>query len=165
MRFRRKSHPTNFVIQLTSMVDIFTIILLFLLKSYSTSSVHISPGEGIKLPLSYTAGEPKEAVRVLLSKSQILVGDEKVLDLVKGKIPRSALDAEDRKFITALFDSLSKSAKQSRDIAAANEARPFDGKLILQADEEFDYSVVKQIMYTATIAGYSNIQLAAVILE
>lgn len=52
---KKKKSSEEMTIQITSMADIFTIILVFLLKSYSTSAVNITPSNGLKLPTAQAA--------------------------------------------------------------------------------------------------------------
>ena len=61
-RFSKNNKKATFTLQLTSMVDMFTILIVFLLKSFSTSAVHITPHDGMKLPcLLYTSPSPRDA--------------------------------------------------------------------------------------------------------
>ena len=45
-KLKRDNKKSTFVLQLTAMVDMFTIIIVFLLKSFSTSAVNIEPQKG-----------------------------------------------------------------------------------------------------------------------
>jgi hypothetical protein len=54
-------------LQITSMADIFTILLVFLLKSYSTGALDIAPSKGMKLPEVQLATGSVEALKVEVS--------------------------------------------------------------------------------------------------
>src|SRR5207302_1256774 len=70
---RKKRGNEEMTLQITSMADVFTIILVFLLKSYSTSSLNISPTAGLRLPEAKATDDQVEAVKVEVSESAVQV--------------------------------------------------------------------------------------------
>src|SRR4051794_34339074 len=66
-------------LNITAMMDMMTIILVFLLKSYSASSVAMTASEDIRPPVSSTRATPKDNVAVTITPKNILVGERKVL--------------------------------------------------------------------------------------
>lgn len=160
-----RNRDAQYTLQLTAMVDMFTILLVFLLKSYTTSSVQMATVDNIHVPISQSAIEPAEALRMHVSLKGVYVDDEKIIDLTEGQISKAEIDQKDKKFVKKIFDELEKHAKKSRDIASANSTHEFKGDLILQADQNLDYAVLKKIMYTSMIAGYANIKLGLMGME
>src|SRR3954463_2027038 len=79
-------------LNITAMMDMMTIILVFLLKSYSSSSVAITASEDIRPPISSTRSTPKDTVAVTITPRHLLVGDKKVVDLVNGQVPANVLN-------------------------------------------------------------------------
>lgn len=156
---------STFVLQLTAMVDMFTILIVFLLKSFSTSAVNIDPHKGLQLPTSSSYVEPIEALKVVVSLEGIYIEDKRVVGLKDGKIEASQLDNNDQDFVRTLYDELEKHAKKSKDIADKNEEVDFDGKIVMQADSRLDYSEIKKVMYTASLAGYTEMKLATMAYE
>src|SRR3954466_2026934 len=71
-------------LNITAMMDMMTIILVFLLKSYSASSVAMTSSEDVKPPISSTRATPKDTVAVTITPKNILVGEKSVLALVNG---------------------------------------------------------------------------------
>jgi len=162
-RLRRRQTEGTFALQITSMIDIFTIMVFFLLKSYSASSVvNTGPTSEIHLPSSMSETSAVESLKVIVSKTGIFVDDKKVLNLADGKIAKDQTENNDPQFIKALFEELDKQAQKSRDIASVNEDHKFEGKIVMQADEGLSYDPLKKVMYTATLAGYNDLKLAAV---
>ena len=162
-RLRRRQNEGTFALQITSMIDIFTIMVFFLLKSYSTSSaINTGATTEIRLPSSISDSPSVESLRLMVSKTGIFVDDKKVLDLKEGKIGAEAVEANDPQFIRPLFEELDKHAEKSKGIAAVNEAVKFDGKIVVQADSGLNYELLRKVMYTATLAGYNDLKLAAV---
>jgi biopolymer transport protein ExbD len=80
---RRNAHePEINFLNITAMLDIMTIILVFLLKSLGESSTAIPQSDDLRLPTSVVRTDPhQEGVTVTISKTQILVGDQKILAL------------------------------------------------------------------------------------
>src|SRR5580658_4491129 len=101
-RYMDRRTPSSFKIQITSMVDMFVILLVFLLKTYSTSPVNITPKEGLRLPESASLTDPVDVVKLVVSRDGIFVEDKKVLDLVGGKLAANAADANDPTFLRPL---------------------------------------------------------------
>ncbi|HEX4922671.1 MAG TPA: biopolymer transporter ExbD [Bdellovibrionales bacterium] len=162
-RLRRRQSEGTFVLQITSMIDIFVIMVFFLLKSYSSSSVESAGSTSqIRLPTSISESSPVESLKLMVSKTGIFVDDKKVADLKDGKVGAEALDANDAQFIKPLFEALDKEAEKSKGIAAVNEAVKFEGKIVVQADESLNYELLRKVMYTATLAGFNDLKLAAV---
>lgn len=152
--------PSSFKIQITSMVDMFVILLVFLLKSYSTSPVNITPKQGMTLPESTSLIEPVDVVKLIVAEDGVFVEDKKVLDLEKGRVPASAEDKNDPSFLRPLFEALDAHAKHAKEISKVNEAFEFDGKVLMQADRELPYEVLQKVMYTSMMAGYADVKLA-----
>ncbi|MGE3975832.1 MAG: ExbD/TolR family protein [Bdellovibrionales bacterium] len=160
-----RTESSVYELNLTAMVDMFTIILIFLLRSYSTSAVQLTPADRLSLPASYTSSHPVEALKMIVGKHGIYVDDVKVIELAEGRLDKKEMDSKDPQFLRALFNELDKQAQKSRDIAAVNESLKFDGKIILQADRDINYALLKKVMYTATIAGFNDVKMAAVAVD
>ena len=60
--FKSRPQSEEMSLQITSMADIFVIILVFLLKSYATSSVNVNPMAGMSLPEAHAGDAPIEAL-------------------------------------------------------------------------------------------------------
>ena len=68
-------------LQITSMADIFTILLVFLLKSYTTGAMSISPSSGVKLPSAIVGESNIEALKVEISDGSVEVEGKPVATL------------------------------------------------------------------------------------
>ncbi len=152
--------PSSFKIQITSMVDMFVILLVFLLKTYSTSPVNITPKEGLRLAESTATEDPVDVVKLVVAEDGVFVEEKKVLDLEKGRIPASAADANDPSFLRKLYEALDERAKLAKSISNVNDSFEFDGKVLMQADRNLNYEVLQKIMYTSMMAGYADVKLA-----
>ncbi len=154
--------PSSFKIQITSLVDMFVILLVFLLKSYSTSPVNINPRDGLRIPESTATVDPVDVVKLIVATDGVFVEEKKVMELDKGQFAKGQMDANDPSFVRPLFEALDERAKHAKEISKVNEAFEFDGKVLLQADRSLPYDVLQKIMYTSMMAGYSEVKLAVV---
>jgi len=155
---RRSS--SAFKIQITSMVDMFVILLVFLLKTYSTSPVNITPKDGLRLPESSATTDPVDVVKLIVSADGVFVEEKKVLALEQGRLPASEVDKQDPSFLRALFEALDERAKLAKSISKVNDSFEFDGKVLMQADRDLPYEVLQKVMYTSMMAGYADVKLA-----
>lgn len=159
-RYADMRSPSSFKIQITSMVDMFVILLVFLLKSYSTSPVNITPKEGLRIPESSATTDPVDVVKLIVSTDGVYVEDKKVMDLEGGRVPASVADAKDPSFLRALYEALDARAKLAKGISEVNDTFEFDGKVLLQADRTLPYELLQKVMYTSMMAGYAEVKLA-----
>jgi biopolymer transport protein ExbD len=92
---RNAQEPEINFLNITAMLDIMTIILVFLLKSLGETSTSVPQSDDLTLPNSIITTEPsQEGIVVTVSKSQILVGNDKVLSLPgRESLVQSGVDA------------------------------------------------------------------------
>jgi biopolymer transport protein ExbD len=148
-------------LQITSMADIFTILLVFLLKGIASDTIQIAPSNETKLPVGvHTAQLNESALQVELSKTGILVEKEFLMALDSGRMPAS-LTAKDG-IIPALNERLSKERERQKIINQANDSVKIDSRVIVMADEAVPYATIKPILKTLSANGYSEIKFAVV---
>lgn len=158
---KKAKKDTGFTLQLTAMVDMFTIMIVFLLKSYDTSTLDVKNVDGLQIPTSITASSPEEALLLLVSKKGIFINDKKVAEIVEGKVGNQFISKTDEDYIEPLFKELDVEAEKIKKISERNKTVKFKGTIFMQADKELNYSVLRKVLYTATMAGYGDLRLAA----
>src|SRR3954471_17869601 len=80
--FTKKARPSDEMsLQITSMADIFTILLVFLLKSYATSAIDVVPSRGMLIPSAQADEAAVEALKVEVSEKAVSVEGKPVTDL------------------------------------------------------------------------------------
>ena len=159
-KYMDRRAPSSFKIQITSMVDMFVILLVFLLKTYSTSPVNITPKEGLKIPESNATADPVDVVKLIVAQDGVFVEDKKIMDLEKGRVPAAFEDKNDPAFLKALYQALDERAKLAQSISKVNDSFEFDGKVLMQADRDLPYELLQKVMYTSMMAGYADVKLA-----
>jgi biopolymer transport protein ExbD len=133
-------------LNITSLMDIMTIILVFLLKSYSTEDIQIAPSDDLRLPNSSASKPPSLAVNTVVSKIAIIVDGVKIVDVSDGAVGD---EFKRGTLIAPLFDILKEKADEAKALAERNPANKFQGRLLLQCDREVPFSLVREVMYTA----------------
>lgn len=132
---------------LVSLIDIFTVLVIYLL--YSSSGVENLPNpDAIKLPESYASQKPKEAHVVTVTQDKVIFGDHQVIDVATLKNSEGTTVPE----LYSEFDKLSLRANEK-----GIESR---GEVNILADREIPYSVLKRIMATCAVARFEKISLA-----
>src|SRR5690606_30260056 len=98
-KYIEKRLPSTFKIQITSMVDMFVILLVFLLKSYSTSAVNITPSKNLSLPKSAAVMDPQDVLKLVVSRDGVYVDDKNVVTFENGTFAQRDIDSSDPSFI------------------------------------------------------------------
>ncbi len=153
-RARRKARAAQGEIRdlnITAMMDMMTIILVFLLKSYQASALSVNVGEQLRIPLSTTQLHPQENIAVTLSLREVTVNDRRVLELRDGVIPASAKEGgkPDAFYVGAVYDALKKEVDKQKYIARYNVDAPFTGRVNVVADKRIPYRTLMEVLYTA----------------
>lgn len=144
-------------VDITSLLDILVILLVFLLRSYNSSGVVINVPEGITLPTSKSKSLNQYGVIVQVSPTKIWIDNELILDVEN--LPPNTYDHRGKR-ILPLFDELIKK-KETIDLVkkTADNAKPFSGIVNLVLDKSLKYNYVKKILYTCAEAGFKRYKL------
>ncbi|HXI58890.1 MAG TPA: biopolymer transporter ExbD [Polyangia bacterium] len=146
-------------LNITPMMDMMTIILVFLLKSFASTTSTITFDQNLQVPKSMTLLKPKEAVSVTVTKKVILVEGDAIAPVNAGKVdPAVKRDGENGYFITPLVDILEKHARKEKRVAELT-GQKFEAQLMLIADQTTPYRLLTEIIYSCGQAGYANYRL------
>jgi biopolymer transport protein ExbD len=180
IRTRRKKKRLNqvFELQLTSLIDVLVIILVFLLKSYQTSLNTLTTVEGLQMPISSSQDEPRDSLQVIITPEGITFEGKRVVDFLQDvdsagasegtyKLNTTDMDEGGRR-IVSLFNTLVAAREKSELLKAKSPVRdeqgqplPFDGILAVTADKRIQYDTLRKIMYTAGAAGFKVFRFIA----
>lgn len=156
---RIKKHNTGWgeaKLNLNSMMDMFTIILLFLLKTYSTEGQLISPSQHLTLPKSTVEQQPEAGLNLIVSKQVIMVNDETValLDDVRKNTPGVVRNG----VILPLQQQLKFYASQAKRMESEYGVK-FSGKVTIQGDRDLHYRDLVKVMRTCGLSEHPNMRL------
>lgn len=144
-RIEREQESEITDLNLTAMMDMMTIILVFLLKSFSATTVSMSASEDIKPPISSTQAVPKDTIAITITPKVIMVGERRVLSLKKGQIPADVLNG---RILLPLDARLKKEVEKLERIQKFGGS-PFSGELSIIADKTIPYDLLLTVLYTA----------------
>lgn len=184
----KTNHNSTFALNVTSMTDMFTIMLVFLLQTYTTAEVQITPEKGQNLPKSTSELNPVLSLQLSVTTEEIKLDDKVVLKMTNSQFSSGDLSKEDPNFIEPLFVALDKISKLEKSKDEAFQAaltagtvqmekdshgnripagKPnqgiLDGKILLKADQNLPYQTIRKIMYTASMAGFPKLKMATVV--
>ncbi|HJR71987.1 MAG TPA: biopolymer transporter ExbD [Gammaproteobacteria bacterium] len=150
MERHHKRHKGG-AINLVSMMDIFTILVFFLLVN--SNEVEVLPNaKDILLPDSTAEEKPRESVVVLLTDTQVLVQGRPVAELAR-------VNASDALIIPELKAALEDQAGPAI-LAADGDDAIAEREVTIMGDREIPYRLLKKIMATCTAADYGRLSLA-----
>lgn len=155
IRFRsKKRSKNNAELDITSLLDIITILLVFLIQNYNESPVSITFPDDIKIPSSKSIEQNNTGIKVIVSPSKIWVEDRLILD--SNNLSSNTYSDGGQK-INPLYDEL---VRKREEISAVNKTIPgsndFTGVANLVIDKEIKYNYIKKIMYTTAMAGFKQ---------
>jgi biopolymer transport protein ExbD len=148
-------------LNIVAMMDMMTIILVFLLKSYSASSINVNINDELKVPQSTTQVQPQDNVNVTISLSEVAVNDRRAFEVRAGRIPASATEGgkADSFYVGALYEALKKEVDKQKYIAERNRDHPFTGRVNIIADRRVPYRTIVEVLYTAGQAELGEYKL------
>jgi biopolymer transport protein ExbD len=135
---------------LTSLMDVFTILVFFLLVNSATTEVLETPKQ-ITLPASVVEDKPRETVVIFISPNEVTVQGESVV-LVEDILAMTGQD------IAPIGERLAEVSSniiglKTRIVAESQE-------VTILADKTVPFSVIKKVMSTCTSQGFGRISLA-----
>src|SRR5690242_12364351 len=138
-------------LNIVAMMDMMTILLVFLLKSYQASAINVNMSDSLAIPTSTTQLHPQENITVTISLEDLSVNERKVLPVQGGVIPAAAKEGgkADAFYVGALYDALKKEVDKQKYIAQYNKNAPFSGRINVVADKKVGYRTLMEILYTA----------------
>ncbi|MBN1306870.1 MAG: biopolymer transporter ExbD, partial [Chitinispirillaceae bacterium] len=128
--------------QLTSLVDVMTILLVFLIKSFSTEGYIITPAKDLHLPISTSEMPPSPRCAVEITRKAVLA-DGQVIETL------DRIAAGDSLLVSPLFDWMKLQRAKCTD-----SLRP--PEVMIQCDREVEFAIVKKVMFTCSKAGFAD---------
>jgi biopolymer transport protein TolR len=145
---RKARNNTGLDMNLVALIDIFTILIFFLMSS--TGVEVLSSSRAVKLPASTADKAPRETVIVTVSGTDILVGGLKVASVAEAL-------ATDGDLIAPLKAELDLQANR-QVLRKENEAQ---SKVVtIMGDKDIPYRLLRKVMYTAARANFSDVSFA-----
>lgn len=149
-RMARSSRHAAATLSLTSLMDVFTILVLYLLVNQSTGTV-LDPPKDITLPDSIVDVAPRETLLVSVSDEQVVV-DGMLIATVQ-----EILESEDD-VIEPIRDRMA--LKKESVLDKGGQAADENTEVTIMANKAVHFKVMKRVMTSCTAAGFTKIALA-----
>lgn len=146
-KFHRHKEREAVDVDITSLLDILTILLVFLLKSYNASDLKLDLQKGLEMADSDARMMTRYAPVVQVNKAaQVFLNNKEI-----GRLPASGQ-------MPVLTEALKKA---KAGIEADNKKKPANQQTNIEMvnlvfDKEMDYEIVQRVMHDSALAGYSQ---------
>lgn len=149
-------------LNINSLMDAFTIILCFLLKSFGSDPVQIRESDDLKLPRTTSEDGLVDATVIGISSRSIQVNDRKVADLRNGAVDESMKrDGQEGLMINPLYDALKEVVQHLKMIKARTGGGKFEGEALVVGDKNTNYRLISEVLYTAGQAEFQKFRFVA----
>ena len=139
-------------LMLTSMMDMFTIILIFLLFSFSENPETLTIDKNLELPSSSTEMDYQDTVKIVLSKKELRLNEELVATVDHSRISGMA---RDDLASSALFQRLKARRQAQQEKTGGPDQAPH---ILFLCDQSHSFKTINQVIKTAGLAGFPNFQ-------
>lgn len=146
---RKNRNQTMVDMNLVSLIDVFTILIFFLLSSASGVELLPSP-KAVKLPESWAEKSPKETIVVVVNGSEIVVDGRKVASVPEVMATQGDLIAP----LKAELDLLA-----NRQVVRT-ENKEQTKAITIMGDKDIPYTLLRKVMYTSARANFSDVSFA-----
>jgi len=170
LKRRKGKRSVTAMLSLTAMVDMFTVLAIFLLQNYDVKDFIVYTPKEVVLPKATSTKELKPAFVVTVSNKEILLDQDVVVTFQEVKAQTEWLIPKlHEKIKEALVKSKSEfdrdNKNQIRDVVDPEAKEQVDDpnswrKITIQSDKDIDFLTVKKIMYTVSEAGGGEINFA-----
>ena len=160
--FKKKKRDTG--LNITSMMDMMTIILLFLLKSFSADGSMLTNADNLQLPNSVSQKRPQELpLQVAVTTDAILVDNIPVM--VTEMLWRIDQEEFDEDTTTALDLTLKQKMDQQLELLRVGALTEITGDIIVQLDKSLNFDVMYRVMRVCGRQGFSSMKFAVMMRE
>ncbi len=156
-KFAHGGRATNVDLNVVPMVDMMTMLVIFLLQQFSATGEVLYMQKDIKLPDARHGQQIEIAPVVAISSAQVVVSGQKVADVAE-------LEKDPSQIIAPLVEKL-RDEKKRWDFIHQNDRdreKDWKGDVNVQADVKVPFRVVRRVMTSAAEAGYGNVNFAVV---
>ena len=140
-------HKAVATLNLTSLMDIFTILLIFLLVN-NNNAAKLPDNKDIQLPESIAQELPSEVLTIQVSPMDIIVAGQKIADT-------ETVRNQEERTVAALVEELNFRASQGLAISPDE-----DREIMILADRSVPYSVIKKLMRSCMETPYTQVAFA-----
>lgn len=139
---------------ITSLIDVFVIVLVFLMRSVSSEGNLMTSAENLVLPMSARSKSPTEI-------SLAIIGDQDNINVDDHAVARTAdVRKQDSLLVPGILKILEQKREEEKKAEMLGVIKEATGKVVVQFDKNMPYDIITKIMATCGYAGYTNIKFA-----
>ena len=152
------STPKSTGLIITSLIDFFSIVVIYLMKSYSAEGSILTNSDNLVLPNSISTTKPKEIhVQIAATSDMVLVDNNPVVPTQDvRKIPQENFNP----IVPQLEAKLKAAKKLEEDEVRRGALNQMEGVATIQIDKNVDFDVLYKIMNTCASVGYTKMNFA-----
>jgi biopolymer transport protein ExbD len=154
MAKRRVKKQKDAHLIITSLIDVFVIVLVFLLRSVSSEGNLMTSADNLVLPMSARSKSPTEV-------SLTIIGDPDNINVDDHAVAKTAdVRKQDSLLVPGILQLLEKKRAEEKKAEMLGVIKEATGKVVVQLDKNTPYDIVTKLMATCGYAGYNNIKFA-----
>ena len=159
-KLRRRPEPEHFGLNIYPMMDMLTILLVYMMAIFATSSAAaVQESSELRIPYSTSKVEVSEALGVQISRSSVVVDGKPVLELRNGIVDPSLKQGGSSGFlITPLYKTLGEIRDRKKRTAQRFANQPFVGDVQIIADKRTPYRTLSEVIYTLGQTEFKNLR-------
>ena len=142
-------------LNMTSLIDMFTCLLAFLLKSFSAEGALVTPSSGLTLPNSTAAERAKPGLTIEIGQNGIVVECVHMAETVE--FAKTDFQTLIKSPMYADLDQRHKAA-----LAMEEYGSKFEGEVIIQGDKEIPFSALYKVMFICARNDYGKMRLIVI---
>jgi biopolymer transport protein ExbD len=144
------------------MMDVMTIILVFMIMQVSQETADIVQSEELMLPITTSTQVVGDALPIQISRTEIAVDGRSAVQLRNGFVDPSQKQGGANGFlITPLLNVMQQHRDRLKLIAQRNPQRPFTGEVKIIADKRTPFRTLSEVIYTIGQAEFSHLHFVA----
>lgn len=156
----QKGESEEASLTLTPLLDMFTIILIFLIVSFQAQDKGFEPNENVELPKSRARSVFKPAVNISISENSVSIEEEPTVSLSDGTFEEKFYEQEK---VPDLVDELKRYYAAIKEDEGGPDVEVPDTEkaiLLVQADKDLDYRTLYLVLRSGALAGFTKYRLA-----
>lgn len=158
-KLRKHEEHTEEGLNIYPMMDMMTILLVFLIMQFAQAAAEIVQNEHLQIPYSSASKEAEESTSLTIAANSILLEQKPVVELRNGLTDASQRQGGGNGFlISGLFSALGSRREELKLIAQYRKDRPFTGDVKIIADKRTPFRTLAEIVYTLGQAQFSKMR-------
>jgi len=159
-KLRRQAEPEHFGLNIYPMMDMLTILLVYMMAMFATSSAAaVQESSELRIPYSTSKVELSDALGVQISRSSVVVDGKPILELRNGIVDPSLKQGGSSGFlIMPLYKTLSDIRDRKKRTAQRFTNQPFVGDVQIIADKRTPYRTLSEVIYTLGQTEFKNLR-------